>query len=250
MRSMKLLGVAAVAVFAVLAMTASSAFALINPQWEEEGSKPLAANLAVTAKANGTQTLSAGIVINCTGLKLNNGELVPGNGGLGGGTDKESIVYEGCTVEPSSKVKECEARTKGGMTPAETIETLPLESSLGWKSKKLAEEEKGPSLTLFKPVTPSTFVEIEFKKKTGTAECPTGITEASVTGSVAVENIEGGLKLTNELNAPSTVITEFWSNTATVPTKQSVKLSAFGILTAKYIGKSEITAAKTWGIKL
>jgi hypothetical protein len=258
MRAMKLLGAAMLAALAVSAVGASAAFA--GPTFEvpchkvttagtgafenstctvsggtKEFSKTLLGGESETieAKAEGAQVLTASSVeLECSGVSVAAGAKIEGGSP---GTDTETLIYTGCIRKGHST---CEARTKSGPTAGQ-IETLPLKSELVYRTKALTSTD-----TLFVPVTPSKFVEVELK---GT-ECGS-ITSGTVEGSVAVEN-EAGLHVEGILTAPATPIKKVFDEHGT---EKTVGLKAFGFLTASYVGKDKVKLSGAlkggeWGV--
>jgi hypothetical protein len=236
MRSMKLTGMAAVAIVALFGVTASSAFARTEPQWLVEA-VPLSGTESIEAKGVGAQVLTAtGVEVECSGMSGQNGNIIIGGSP---GTDEEVLVYSNCTYKGKTAAQ-CEATTKGGGSPPGVIKTNLLSSELGFKAATGTE-----TLTLFKPKPPATeFVSIEFK---GTS-CP--LTETKVNGSVAVENppTEGVFDV---FTAPGVAIKQFFNATGVVTAKP--KLTVTGGFVATYAGKVEVwlngvNVGKKWGI--
>ncbi len=235
MRSMKLLGASAMAVFALFAVTVSSAFATTGPRFFVAGSA-LSGSETISAEASGAQVLSASsIEIECPTVSATGGEIK----GTEPGTDGETLVYGGC----KDKTKPgCEARTKGGGTAGQ-IATNALSSEVYYQESTPNEFTD----TVFTPASGTTFVEIEMK--TVTESCPV-ISSATVEGSVAVED-ETGEREVQTLTAPKTPIKEvFTASGAGV----KVGLKAFGFVEAKYIGKDKVKLSGTkkgsvWGVK-
>jgi hypothetical protein len=234
MRTMKPTVAATVALVALFAVAASSAFARTGPRFYVEGSL-LGATESIEAQAQGSQVLTAtGVEIECseaTGEGF--GSIFVSNPGTAEGT----AAYTGCTYKGKTAA-ECEARTKGGGTPGQ-IKTLALIAELGFKATTGTE-----TVTLVKPKVGTEFVSVEFK---GTS-CP--LTETKVSGSVAIET-EAVENVNDVLTAPATAIKQVF-NAAGVETKP--KLTVTGGFAATYIGKDEVwvtgsNVGKKWGVK-
>lgn len=234
MRSMKILGLCFIASLALSAVVSASAMAK-NPRWGvclnrvsggqwEDGqcskaktngsheTRELKTNetIEITAEANGIQKLhSATVTIECKKLKLKSGaEIIGGEPG----TDAETIVYEECGIEGFPK---CKVRNVGGTF--KTIETKPLNSTLGYKTKEQEEKEnQEDTVTVFKPKTANTFVEIEMEAEPG-GTCPSTALEKKglpVTGEVACENVSATKHaVEHELKCPAEESSEVLKNT-------------------------------------
>jgi hypothetical protein len=238
MRSMKLIGVAAVAVVVLFAVAASSAFARTGPRFYVEGAL-LGANESIESQAKGTQILAAtGVEVECAGVSLEpgTGKLLTGNPG----TNEETLLYSGC-VYKGKTAAQCEA--KSGIIK-EQIKTKLLDSELVFKAAIGTETD-----TLFKPAAPPEFATIKFA---GT-ECP--LAETKVNGSVAVENTtanEPKEDVKDVLTAPAVAIKKVFNAAGNVETKP--KLTVTGGFVATYSGQVEVwlTGAnekKKWGVK-
>jgi hypothetical protein len=234
MRSVKLTGVAAMTLVALLAVTASSALARTGPRFYVEGTL-LGATQSVESNALGAQVLSfTGVELECSAMSLEGGNLLATNPGTG----EETLVYSGCTFKGKTAA-ECEVRTKGGGTAGQ-LKTVQLASELVFRTQVGPETD-----TLFKPKSGTEFVSIEFK---GTS-CP--LPQTRVNGSVAVEN-EATEHITEVLTAPASSIHSVWNAAGTVQTRP--KLTVAGGFTATYEGKAEVwltgaEVGKKWGIK-
>jgi hypothetical protein len=228
---MKLLVGAAMAMFAVLAVSASAAMAA-GPVFSVEG-VGLAWSESIEAEASGAQVLTASSVeLECSTVSATGS---PALKGTEPGTDTETLTYGGCIRKAHST---CEARTKGG-SEAGVISTKALKSELAYPTKTPGEKTD----TVFEPSSGKVFVEIELK---GT-ECGS-ITSGAVEGSVAVENEEGEREV-QTLTAPATPITKVFNEAGT---EKKVGLKAFGFLTASYVGKDKIklteyNRGRKWG---
>jgi hypothetical protein len=247
MQRVKLVGMLAAAVFAAMSAMASAAFAVEknNPFYEVETVPFESGTESVTGKQKNVQTLTGnGEEIQCQQLKATGSPQIEGFAKPAAGKNKETLEYSECKVT-STGSSNCEARTKGGGT-AGTIDTKSLESKLVYESKSGAENETGNTETLFKPTT-GNFVELEFKVESGkTGTCPS-VTEVTVSGSVALENINGSTEeKTKVLKAPSSPIAKVYENTATENGHEvKVSLKAFGFLPATYVGESEVELSGT-----
>jgi hypothetical protein len=246
MKRLKIVGMALVAVFAISAVVVAPAFAssTTNPSWYVAGTK-LTGTENIEAKAVTTQELtsSAAKTISCKKVALNTGaaHFIENMGSpLFGGEDKETLTYSECTYPESG----CHVKNKGGTNG--TIVTDALTSLLAYKTEAEAEKEevkKGTTLTVFKPASGSTFVEIEFEG----SGCPI-ITSASVEGSVAVENDgevgtePGAEATTHEITAPSTLIKKAYCNEGGAPKEVKTEFKVFGgLASAGYIGTSLVS---------
>jgi hypothetical protein len=240
MRSIKLTGVAAVAIVALFAVTASSALARTGPRFYVGGAL-LGAVESIEAQAEGNQVLTAsGVEIECTGVSVEAATIENPAPAGSPGKDAETLVYSGCTYKGKTAA-ECEARTKGGGTAGQ-IKTVALTSELVFQATTGTATD-----TLFKPGG-TEFVSIEFK---GTS-CP--LTETKVKGSVAVENTtanEGKEEVEDVLTAPNPAITAVFT-AGGVETKP--KLTVTGGFVATYAGKAKVklsgaNVGKKWGVK-
>lgn len=222
-----------------------------NPVWYVEGAS-LENTENITVKAVNTQELTstASKPISCKHLTVNEeagmDRLIANTDS--GGIDGETLVYSECTYPESG----CKVSTEGEETWG-TIETSLLESKLEYTTKAEAEKEevkKGSTLTVFKPVSGSVFMEIEFDG----SGCPGS--DASFEGSVAVENVgeagtETGAEATeHELNAPATSIKTAFYNEAGKTEEAKAELKAFGV-SAAYIGKAtmKLEGRKKWSVQ-
>lgn len=267
MRSMKIMGLCFIAAMALSAVVSASASATKNPKWvlcetrgiggqwkngectekQTNGSHETRLLLAnetrlITATqdvtiAEGIQKLkSSSVTIICKKLKLASGAVLVGGEPAG---DLETIVYEACGVEGHEN---CKVKNKGGTFG--TIETKPLRSLVGYKSKAAEEAENlGETVTVFKPEGPPTFVEIEME-----TECPSAKLEKiglPVNGEVACENLGGNAHSVSHLiNCPETAIKTYWLQSPEGSAKEEkvTKLELAGAL-ASYTGASEISLA-------
>lgn len=256
MKRIRTAGIALGAVFVMSAVVAAPAVATseANPVWYDEGASltEVLNNLAALAVNTQELTSSAAKTISCKKVAVNKEagleHLIANTDS--GGVDAETLVYSECTYPESG----CHVRNKGGTNG--TIETNALESKLEYTTRSEAEKEevkKGTTLTVFKPVTGSVFVEIEFDG----SGCPS-ISEPAVDGLLAVENVgdagtESGAELTeHELNAPSTLIKKAFYNEGGTTKEQKTELKVFGSLaSAGYIGKSKVKleSGEHWGIQ-
>jgi hypothetical protein len=232
MRSIKLIGVAAVAIMALFAVTASSALARTGPRFYVAGSL-LGASESIESQAKGSQILEAtGVAIECTGLSLEGGKLLTGNPG----TDEETLVFDGCTYKGKTAA-ECEA--KSGVVAGQ-IKAENLQSELVYTAKT-----GGVIATLLKGVS----VTIKFIGP----NCP--IVETKVMGSVAVENTtanEPKEDVKDVLTAPTIAIKKVFNAAGNVETKP--KLTVTGGFVATYSGQAEVwltgaNEGKKWGVK-
>jgi hypothetical protein len=244
MKRLRIIGMALVAVFAVSAVVVAPAFATgtTNPEWKVAGTT-LTGTKNIEAKAVNTQELtsSAAKTISCKQVAATGSAHLIENisSPAIGGTDMETLTYSECTYPESG----CHVKNKGGTNG--TIVTNALTSELAYKTAEEAENEevkKGTTVTVFKPLSGSTFVEIEFEG----SGCPI-ISNASVEGSVAVENVgaagtESGAEATShELNAPSTLIKKaYYNDGGTKEEKTEFKVFG-GLASAGYVGKSSVT---------
>jgi|GEM_PF-2461125 hypothetical protein len=254
MRRSSIAGMALVAAFVMSAVVAAPTFAAStnNPLWFVEGSS-LSSTEDIEATAVNTQELtsSAAKTISCKKVALNTGaaHFIENISSPSGGIDMETLVYSECTYPESG----CHVKNKGGTNG--TIVTNPLTSDLDYATKAEAEKEEvksGSTLTVFKPASGSTFVEIEFEG----SGCPI-ISNASVEGSVAVENVgaagpeTGAEAEEHELNAPSTLIKKAFFNEGGKTKEDKTEFKVFGgLASAGYIGKSkvELESHKKWGL--
>lgn len=269
MRSMKLVGLAAVAVIALFAVAASSASARTGPKFvgcknvgagngtfedsacQKAGGSKEWETFNITGPeaikvSGGAQKLSAtGIKIECSGLSAENA-TIEDTGGLG--LDAETLVYTGCKSENVVGTSEnCEARTESG-TVAGEIKTDPLKSELGY-------QEAAPALataTLFAPKVGTEFVSIELKVESGkTGKCP-ATNKFQVTGTVAVEaEALKAFNVTDALTAPKPALKHFFPATGA---DKKPELKVTGGFTATYSGKANISlngtnAGDAWGLE-
>lgn len=235
MRRMRLVGTVVAVMAASLAVMAPSAFAnsTNNPQWEIGGAiLGEGETKGLEAEASGAQILTASTTeLECSSVTAENAEF-KGSKAPAAGTASETLAYGGCHIKGKTAA-ECEGRTKGGATAAQ-IKTDPLTATLAFETEKAGVEQEAPTVSVFKPASGSTFVEVELK---GTS-CPS-IKEASISGGVVAKNVNGqNLGLSHELEAPSSPITKYFVNNGGKTEEQKTSLKAFGIAAAKYIGKA------------
>lgn len=170
MTKLKVLGVAALLIFALSAITATAAQALEGPFYKVEG-KRLAAGESAELETEATEqfVLSNGVQqIICTKLKVEPKATIRGSSKNVSGTSREILVFSGCSVTGNGEP--CEVT--GG-----TIKTEEVENILDFGEEK--PKAGAGLLVLFKPVKGAVFVKVKF---TG-AGCT--VPEAAVEGSVA-----------------------------------------------------------------
>ena len=264
MRSMKIMGLCFIAAMALSAVVSASASATKNPKWvicetrgptngqwnngtctELGGNKSHETRLLtgtetrlITATANGVQKLTstaAGITILCQKLSLASGAKLTGGEPAG---DLETIRYEECSVEGHEK---CKVKNKGGTFG--TIETKPLLSIVGFKSKAAEEgENQAETVTVFKPETGKVFVELEME-----TECPVKALEKTglpIAGEVGCENAGGNAHLVEqELNCPSPRITTYWLQSGGSPKEEKIAKLELAGFESTYTGKSKVSLA-------
>jgi hypothetical protein len=249
MQRRNLVGVLAVmAAFVPSMVVVTPAFATSekNPQWEV-GTTLLALGqekpIEVKAVSPKQVLTASGVKIECTGVKVDSGAAIIGGEGETAGTNKETIVYEGCTVNGSP---DCTVDNVGGV--AGTIATQALKSTLVFETKTAAEKEESKTLTLFEPASGSVFVELELA---GTCPSP-GAGKYPVEGQVAVTNKEGSVsKQEHELEAPAKVITEYYTNKAGKTEKHSVTtFKVLHIANASYEGvvAVKLESGEDWAV--
>ncbi len=181
MRSMKSIGVALLAVFALSAVVAVAAQGTEGPYWKVGGARLAAGQTTgVLSEAKKAFTLFnpvAKVKIECKALKLGAGSTLNGSSGANAGTSKEVIEYSECKGGGKEEsLTECEP-------VGNKITTEPVTNTLGY-----SKDEKLTSLVLvlFKPVTGGTFVTINFTGKncfaSSTAVTGTVIGEPQVNG--------------------------------------------------------------------
>ncbi len=158
MRSMKSIGVALVALFAMSTVLAVAAQGTEGPFWKVNGARLAAGQLAlILASAKQPFTLrnpTAGVKIECSVLKLNEHSTLNGSSGANAGTSKEVIEYSGCVGgEPAEGTANC--KPVGGK-----VKTTLVTNTLGY-----SRDAKVGSLilVLFKPSVGSTFTTIVFE---------------------------------------------------------------------------------------
>jgi hypothetical protein len=126
------------------------------------------------------------------------------------GKDGATITYLGCTVP---NLAGCDVISQGQPAGSGIIETKPLVSELVWLTKAGAETLNAAETgTLFRPKTPSTFVELLLTALSGSAcALPTG-TLIPITGEVIGENLHATQRLLlHTLTFPeSGALTEYW----------------------------------------
>jgi hypothetical protein len=232
----RLIGVMALAMFAVGAVAASAAQATEAPYWTINGTRLVqGATKYVSAKTykEGELAIEAGSKkLKCAKAKVPFvGSVLLGSSAGEPGTSSETFEYSGCKVEGNGT--ECKVK--------EPIVTNQLRS-------ELAENSEENTLVELKPVTGVTFATLTFEG----GSCV--IKEAKVTGSVAAEVLtttEKKIKMPTEhitgeswlYRFPTTAIKSVVLFKAGKGETVEVGLSAFGE-SAKAVGTAEISLAE------
>ncbi len=257
MRRTKILILCVIATITTCAALSSAALAAKNPRWAicESGgpgfgqwenalcskaapgggheTKELATEnetREITAEANGPQKMAtAGGIVVCKKLKLRTGAiLLGGEPGKGAG----SAAFEECQIEGKPN---CKIKNVGGASGK--IETLPITATLVYSSKEAEEKEnQAETLTLFKPTTGETFVELFLEG----AECPTALVgkPLPVKGEILAENTKGNEHLvTHELSFPPIALETYWLQVGGIATEKEIKNLRLLTLDATYSGK-------------
>ena len=198
-----------------------------NPDWEVGGStlgEGVSGELFVSGSTNQVLT-TASLTIECTNVAANSEATVWGGSP---GTAKTVLTYTGCGVpgKPSCKVETVS-------WPPGTVETQPLDATLGFTSKLGAEEENA-SRTLLTVVPENAEALISEIEVTGT--CPSLTTgKHKLTGEWAYEIETTGFETEAlSLRAPITAIKTFWHNVAGAAKSFTVKaigMTPFGACT-------------------
>lgn len=247
MTRLRILGLAALVVLALSAITATAAEAKEGPFWRIEGKRLLKGEKAnIKAKAGKSFVLNnptSGIIITCPKLHLEHTKqaVLLGSTGLNFGSSEEIILFESCVVEGNGTP--CEPENK-------YIITEPVTNKLDFETNELKEKEK--LLVLFQPVKGTLFVKIKFAG----AGCK--IKEISVEGSVSGEAWQGGKAVTkgaeteavvNEINFPSPSQKVVWLEEEGVKKEVKPKLTAGGTA-ATLTGRTEIEleSKAKWGV--
>ena len=241
MRSVKVIGLSIVAVLALSAVMAASAFgATKNPMFQVEGT-PIAAGeeVGITASAGGNQVLKAtGLTIECTNLSASATSVL-----LSGGLNKEALIYGGCFV-PGKACEVSSFSINGTQSAIGKIETWGLNSKLEWLTKAGAEaEDLKQTGTLFEPAEENVKKEKLFAELEVTS-CGLANGKHKASGEVLVENEPGGTnanQASHSLVAPATALKTYWRNETGTATEHAVslfKVTPFG--TATYSGTNNV----------
>jgi hypothetical protein len=186
MKRFKLTGVVLLAVFAFSAIVATAAQAEEAPYWSIEGTRLATGKTAeTTAKAVGTQTLTAGKVkVTCKVFKLKPGAVILGSNAGEPGKSDETIEYSGCSVSGNGT---------GCKVVGSAVTTEPLTNELAYA------ENKKSLVVEFTPVSKSTLAVLKFE---GTCT----VAETSVKGvAVAQAWTDSGGVAGELLTLPNTV---------------------------------------------
>jgi len=240
MRSIRLAGVAVLAVFAISAVTASAAFAT-GPVWKVAGTELKAGQTkAITAKQKTSFTLTAGSLITVLCDKAtSSGEII---GGVPG-TDKAKITFSECVVKGFEST--CHVNSPG--EEAGTIFTEAKTELVYIGSSEQAEKLEGPIGDLFSPASGTTFVTLEV----GGSSCPaltkgTNKVEGSVIAKVEPYNTEAK---SGTLNFPSSPVTTgyLWSGGELIEDKPTLKV--FGVVGCTQVGEElvELESGQEYG---
>jgi hypothetical protein len=180
----RLMLVALFGVFALSALTAAAAQAVEAPRWSVAG-KTLGAGEThyLTAKIYTTKEnpklifVAAGRTLKCLAVRFNSTTpgVIVGSSAGNAGTNLAVLEFFGnCTMEGNG--------TKCNVE--EPIVTNPVKSEGVETEGAKPAESKGSLLTLFTPVSGSTFITVHFKAETG-GTCT--VAETSVTGKLAAQ---------------------------------------------------------------
>ena len=181
MRSMKSIGAALLAVFAMSAVVAVAAQATEGPFWKVNGARLAAGQVAlILASAKKTFTLQnpvSKVKIECSAFNLSEHSTLNGSSGANAGTSKEVIEYSGCTGGAKEEGLNC--KPTGGK-----ITTTLVTNTLGYSNDN---KTNSLILVLFKPSTGTTFTTITFEGTNcfaaSTAVTGSTIGEARVNGA-------------------------------------------------------------------
>jgi hypothetical protein len=176
----RLLLLSLAAVLAVAGVSASTASAKISFEWfvggnllKEKETREFDVNNDGKTFDFHSKLLGINILLLSNSISVKKGAII-----IGGkpGTNEETVVFNGVTVDPP--LSKCVAETGGISNPTPgVIETKPLKT-------EIVEGENGEVLILFTPKEGTTFVEILFLNKSATEECAANGAKAPVTGSI------------------------------------------------------------------
>ena len=175
----RLLLLSLAAVLAVAGVSASTASAKISFEWfvggsllKEKETREFDVNNDGKTFDFHSKLLGINVLLLSNSISVKKGAII-----IGGkpGTNEETVVFSGVTVDPP--LQKCVAETGGIPNPTPgIIETKLLKT-------EIVEGQNGEVLILFTPKEGATFVEIKFLNK-GTEECAANGASAAVTGSI------------------------------------------------------------------
>jgi hypothetical protein len=188
--------------------------------------------------ANGVQTLR------CKKQKAEKGAVIVGSTGMNAGGSEETLVFEECTVEGNGA---------GCKLEGEKIKTEPIKNTLDFAKEKV---EKGDvHLIMFEPVTTTVFTKLKFEGvgctlKTATVEGKVGAQLDN--GKQELLKLEENEELSekNLVRFPATLLKEEWVEKGGKREKVALSLKSFGKAATKFEGETSIilVGGDHWGV--
>lgn len=253
MRHMKV-GIVAIVLCLVASAGVSPALAGSggNPQWAVEGSQlGSGESKEISSTGAGAQKFKSGeATIACSGVGVESGAVATGGSGATPGTGTERLVFSGCVVENTTTEAEyagCKVNSVGASSG--TLKTVVLKARLGYVSAGAAEREESSTVTVLKPESGTSLLEMELSGE----GCPApGSGKYAIEGEMGMRNIEGSSeKVKHTVEAPSSPVKFYYLNSSGIPKEEKVKgLKIAGSASAVYTGSAtvETAGALNWSI--